>query len=52
MIVALDIEILNALIQKGLRLSLKIDYRYDFEILNALIQKGLRRATSRIPCTR
>jgi len=35
-------EILNALIQKGLRLNFgKCRVRY-FEILNALIQKGLR----------
>ena len=35
-------EILNALIQKGLRLHLARNSEASFEILNALIQKGLR----------
>ena len=34
--------ILNALIQKGLRLRFKTDLKSSFLILNALIQKGLR----------
>ena len=36
-------EILNALIQKGLRLVTLTDRCPRHEILNALIQKGLRR---------
>ena len=36
-------EILNALIQKGLRLGRVASGNVALEILNALIQKGLRR---------
>ena len=36
-------EILNALIQKGLRRSVRVLRPPPLEILNALIQKGLRR---------
>ena len=35
-------EILNALIQKGLRLHHQVHHDRAVEILNALIQKGLR----------
>ena len=35
-------EILNALIQKGLRRRMRDDHAMLIEILNALIQKGLR----------
>ena len=36
------VEILNALIQKGLRLNTRMYIIVSAEILNALIQKGLR----------
>ena len=38
-------EILNALIQKGLRRLFFLKETYGYEILNALIQKGLRQQT-------